>query len=363
MTLTGALVGGTVGVSCHMLNNAVRKIPLSRYPWCHVGLFIGGAYIGSKYDEFSKNQVEQINEMRADRGLPQITGTDAYYAIKTELVPKEPKPSKYEIGPHMVEDNKLGNFFKWMNNEVKVANKMKNDNEVGELQDYDEEEMKEKKVTFVQYFFKRISEREDYDDDIREYCRKMSGMTNFDNPPEGTTMEDIQSIRKRLIERRMAKFNASITDEQREAAKNWDGKVTFEIDPSKFPADMQEEMNRTGAHIKIKEYLDGKLAAFEKMSYDEQKEHLKSLFKNVMKWNSMSTEEKLHYSMPNFEDLPYEQQKKLRKDMKGIEKYSLPMADGGDREVGNSETFTMLEELALEKKSKDELKAKQQQVA
>jgi len=358
MTLTAALIGGTIGTGCHMLNNAARKIPLSRYPWGHVGLFIAGAYIGVKYEQFEKRQVEEINEMRADRGLPQLTGTEAFYEIeakdnmlKQEATTKE--PGEWDIGPHLIKEaSGLGQFNKYIHNQMYAAEKMKADNQLGEEMKYDEEEMSDKKLKLTQHFFNRIAEREDYEDDVRAYCKKLSTATKFGEIPEGFTMEDVKAIRRKLVERRMKKYEATITDEKRQAVKEREGKPLFDFtDLSKYPEDIHDELNRTGSHIKIQEYLNAKLDAFKEMPYEEQKEHLRSLFSSLVDWNRFTTEEKLHIAVPNFDDLPYEEQKKLRKSMVNADKYGLPIGKTDpDYVPGNSELFKEMEKAAMENK-------------
>ena len=51
MGLTAALIGGISGTGMHMMANAMRKVPLSRAPWFHVGYFVLGAWAGKKYVE------------------------------------------------------------------------------------------------------------------------------------------------------------------------------------------------------------------------------------------------------------------------------------------------------------------------
>lgn len=355
MTITGALVGGSVGVSCHILNNAVRKIPLSRYPWGHVGLFIGGAYIGAKYEKFEKQQVIDVNEMRTDRGLPQLLGTEAFFPIKTKVeVAEEEAAENIEKGPDMPspEANPLGQFFKWLNNEIKVAEKLKKDNVVGVVQ-YDKQDLAERKTEFTQYFFKKLSEREDYDDAVRDFCKKMSAQTKF-GLPEGTTLDDIKAIRKKFAQKRIEKMGPIDEAELMKAKEAFENRKIIpgpDIEISKYPEDLQEEMRRTGNHIKLKDYLRAKTEAFVKMSYEEQKEYMRSLMKTQKEWNAFTVEEKLHYSVPDFDDLPYVEQKKLRKNMQDAEKYSLPFISSSnpDEEVENSEAFQAFELLALQK--------------
>merc|ERR1711862_587837 len=165
----------------------------------------------------------------------------------------------------------------------------------------------------TQQFFRTVSEREDYDDDVRALCKKLSTQTKWGVADTGLTLEEIRSMRKRFAQKRIAKI-APVDEEQ--AARNkeivQDRKINPvpDIDISKFPEDIQEEMRRTGNHIKLVEYLRKKVAAFERMSYEEQKAHMRSLIKTQKKWASMTIEQKLRYSFEDFDDLPYEDQKK-----------------------------------------------------
>ncbi|KAL3793902.1 hypothetical protein ACHAWO_013411 [Cyclotella atomus] len=84
MGLTAMLVGAVSGTGIHMLNNALHKVPLSRQPWFHVGYFFLGAYIGQKWVNLEKELVIDINEIRADKGLPPMVGTNAWVKYKPE---------------------------------------------------------------------------------------------------------------------------------------------------------------------------------------------------------------------------------------------------------------------------------------
>mmetsp|Transcript_937 Transcript_937/g.1418 ORF Transcript_937/g.1418 Transcript_937/m.1418 type:complete len:84 (-) Transcript_937:335-586(-) len=83
MGLTAALIGGVTGVSAHMFNNALRKVPVSRSPWLHVTGFVVGCWSGNKYVQLERDLVEDINEIRADRGLPPMVGSNAWIKYQT----------------------------------------------------------------------------------------------------------------------------------------------------------------------------------------------------------------------------------------------------------------------------------------
>ena len=61
-----------------MMNNALQKVPLSRKPWFHVMYFFVGAYAGQKWVTLEKELVQDINEIRADKGLPALVGTTGW---------------------------------------------------------------------------------------------------------------------------------------------------------------------------------------------------------------------------------------------------------------------------------------------
>ena len=72
MGLIAALIGGVSGTGMHMMTNSMRKVPLSRTPWMHVGYFVLGAWAGNKYVEVEKKMLMDVNEIRADKGLPPL---------------------------------------------------------------------------------------------------------------------------------------------------------------------------------------------------------------------------------------------------------------------------------------------------
>jgi hypothetical protein len=50
----------------------------------HVGGFFIGAYAGNWYVAMEKSLVEDINQIRADKGLPPMVGTNAWIRYSTE---------------------------------------------------------------------------------------------------------------------------------------------------------------------------------------------------------------------------------------------------------------------------------------
>lgn len=47
-------------------------------PWLHVGYFFLGGYIGQRWVNLEKELVMDINEIRADKGLPPMVATNAW---------------------------------------------------------------------------------------------------------------------------------------------------------------------------------------------------------------------------------------------------------------------------------------------
>jgi hypothetical protein len=82
MGLTAMLVGSISGTGMQMMNNALQKVPLSRKPWLHVGYFFLGGYIGQRWVNLEKELVMDINEIRADKGLPPMVATNAWISYE-----------------------------------------------------------------------------------------------------------------------------------------------------------------------------------------------------------------------------------------------------------------------------------------
>ncbi|KAL3772378.1 hypothetical protein ACHAWU_005555 [Discostella pseudostelligera] len=82
MGLTAMVVGSVSGFGMQMMNNALQKVPLSRKPWLHVTYFFLGGWIGQRWVRLEKDLVMDINEIRADKGMPPMVGTDAMLGLK-----------------------------------------------------------------------------------------------------------------------------------------------------------------------------------------------------------------------------------------------------------------------------------------
>ena len=105
MGLMAGLFGGFSGFGIAVMTNATRKIPLSRgeihfcflssctsvcrslltissfslvsaEPWNHVMFTIFGFWAGNYYVNTERQLVQDINEIRADKGMPPLVGTN-----------------------------------------------------------------------------------------------------------------------------------------------------------------------------------------------------------------------------------------------------------------------------------------------
>ncbi|GKY96100.1 hypothetical protein MPSEU_000570200 [Mayamaea pseudoterrestris] len=88
MGLSAMLLGGTVGWGAQLFSNSIKKVPKSRQPWMHVGMFILGAYVGQRYVDLEDRLVEEINVSRASRGMPPLIGTAAWIRYAEPAVEK-----------------------------------------------------------------------------------------------------------------------------------------------------------------------------------------------------------------------------------------------------------------------------------
>ena len=57
-------------------------VPFSAEPWMHVGCFFLGVYVGQRWVRLEKELVMDINEIRADKGMPPMVATDAMLGLK-----------------------------------------------------------------------------------------------------------------------------------------------------------------------------------------------------------------------------------------------------------------------------------------
>ncbi len=59
-----------------------RTFPWGTEPWLHVTYFFIGGWIGQRWVRLEKELVMDINEIRADKGLPPLVGTNAMLGLK-----------------------------------------------------------------------------------------------------------------------------------------------------------------------------------------------------------------------------------------------------------------------------------------
>ncbi|GAX15005.1 hypothetical protein FisN_12Lh299 [Fistulifera solaris] len=88
MGLFTTLFGGSLGFAAQAYSNSIRKVPISRQPWNHLGMFILGCYAGAKYPKWEETLVNDINAMRSERGLSPMVGSNKW--IKYSLPEEEP---------------------------------------------------------------------------------------------------------------------------------------------------------------------------------------------------------------------------------------------------------------------------------
>jgi hypothetical protein len=53
-------------------------------PYLHVGYFFVGCWAGNAYVKLEKSMVEDINQIRQDKGMPPIVGTNAWIRYSEE---------------------------------------------------------------------------------------------------------------------------------------------------------------------------------------------------------------------------------------------------------------------------------------
>jgi hypothetical protein len=78
MGFVSGMIGAGIFVGLQIRSNAMMKIPLSRDPWLHVTYGVLGFIVGDWYPKAERRLVLDINEIRADRGLPPLVGSNAW---------------------------------------------------------------------------------------------------------------------------------------------------------------------------------------------------------------------------------------------------------------------------------------------
>jgi hypothetical protein len=71
----------------HILPLAIIR----KEPWLHATYFTIGAAVGNWLPKYEKSLVEDINELRAKKGLPPLVGTRAWIAYQ---IPEDENPLK-----------------------------------------------------------------------------------------------------------------------------------------------------------------------------------------------------------------------------------------------------------------------------
>ena len=56
--------------------------PFAAEPWMHVGCFFLGGYVGQRWVRLEKELVIDINQIRADKGMPPMVATDVMLGLK-----------------------------------------------------------------------------------------------------------------------------------------------------------------------------------------------------------------------------------------------------------------------------------------
>jgi hypothetical protein len=60
------------------------SIPNDTEPWLHVGYFFLGTWAGTYYVKAERQMLEDVNEIRADKGMPPLVGTSAWGKYRPE---------------------------------------------------------------------------------------------------------------------------------------------------------------------------------------------------------------------------------------------------------------------------------------
>lgn len=63
---------------CDVFLSNLLFLKLQTGPWFHVGYFVFGAWAGNKYVAVERKLVDDINQIRADKGMPPMVGTNAW---------------------------------------------------------------------------------------------------------------------------------------------------------------------------------------------------------------------------------------------------------------------------------------------
>mmetsp|Transcript_360 Transcript_360/g.1061 ORF Transcript_360/g.1061 Transcript_360/m.1061 type:complete len:93 (+) Transcript_360:36-314(+) len=81
--------GWGFGVACWA--NGMRKLPLLRRPWEHLGIMVVGGYVGYKYPIWEEQLRVDIDKIRAQRGMPPLNAKPWLYNYAQDA----PKPESH----------------------------------------------------------------------------------------------------------------------------------------------------------------------------------------------------------------------------------------------------------------------------
>jgi len=229
MTVTSALIGGAVGTSMHMLNNAMRKVPISRSPWIHVGLFFVGAYAGDWYEKKEKSLLNDVNELRADKGLPPLVGTDNWFP--TYMFPDEPEKPKENVSFESFQDAKEKVFEQegWIK-EMMIKSK-----------EVDEAKTPAEKLEIMKEYSKLLEARRP--EAIKKILKELD-----------VHMDDAQ-IQNSFV-KMQERFGPEISDRQKDLAKLQDSVSKMDKSKMKEYIDLREKMNEMKGNEARLLYID-----------------------------------------------------------------------------------------------------------
>ncbi|KAG7347171.1 hypothetical protein IV203_037400 [Nitzschia inconspicua] len=91
MGFSTAAIGGLLGFTAQCTSNAIQKIPLSRQPWMHVFCTLGGAWVANKWVKVEKDLLADVNELRANKGLPPMVGSHYFFPFVPNMEIEESK--------------------------------------------------------------------------------------------------------------------------------------------------------------------------------------------------------------------------------------------------------------------------------
>lgn len=82
MGFMSGVVGGVIGFGMQCSCNAAVKVPISRKPWLHLLYFGIGCYLGDKYPKVEASLLSELNEIRAERGMPPLIPSSKWLGVE-----------------------------------------------------------------------------------------------------------------------------------------------------------------------------------------------------------------------------------------------------------------------------------------